>query len=59
MNVFEIIKKDTQSNARTGLLSTSHGKIKTPVFMPGGTRAAAKGLLPCRLAEAGSQIILA
>jgi queuine tRNA-ribosyltransferase len=59
MNVFEIIKRDTQSNGRTGSLSTYHGKIKTPVFMPVGTRGAVKGILPCQLAEAGSQIILA
>ena len=59
MNVFEITKKDTQSNARTGLLRTEHGTIKTPVFMPVGTRAAVKGILPCQLRDAGSQIVLA
>ncbi len=58
MNVFEILKKDPNCNARTGLLNTYHGKIKTPVFMPVGTRATVKGILPAQLADAGSQIIL-
>ncbi|MGA2915121.1 MAG: tRNA guanosine(34) transglycosylase Tgt [Sedimentisphaerales bacterium] len=59
MNVFDIIKKDGSSSARTGLLKTSHGTVKTPVFMPVGTRGAVKGTMPNQLAEAGSQIILA
>ncbi|MFA6185632.1 MAG: tRNA guanosine(34) transglycosylase Tgt [Phycisphaerae bacterium] len=59
MSVFEIIKSDAQSNARTGLLRTFHGAIKTPVFMPVGTKGAVKGILPAQLVEAGSQIILA
>jgi queuine tRNA-ribosyltransferase len=59
MNIFEIIKKDTQSNARTALLQTAHGPIKTPVFMPVGTRAAVKGIMPQQLRAAGSQIVLA
>jgi len=58
MNVFEILKKDPNCNARTGILNTYHGKIKTPVFMPVGTRATVKGILPAQLADAGSQIIL-
>ena len=59
MNVFEVIKKDTQSSARTGLLQTYHGTVKTPVFMPVGTRGAVKGTMPQQLREAGSQIVLA
>jgi queuine tRNA-ribosyltransferase len=59
MSIFEIIKKDTQSNARTGLLRTSHGTVKTPVFMPVGTRGAVKGIMPQQIRDAGSQIILA
>lgn len=59
MNEFEIIKKDKSSNARTGLLKTYHGTIKTPVFIPVGTRGAVKGILPNQLADAGSQIVLA
>lgn len=59
MDVFEIIKKDTKSSARTGLLRTSHGVVKTPVFMPVGTRGAVKGTMPQQLRGTGSQIILA
>ena len=59
MSIFEIITKDTSSSARTGILRTSHGPVKTPVFMPVGTRAAVKGIMPQQLREAGSQIVLA
>ena len=59
MNVFEIITKDHRCPARTGTLRTSHGDVKTPVFMPVGTRATVKGLLPRQIDEAGSQIVLA
>ena len=59
MNVFEIIKKDTLTSARTGILQTSHGTVKTPVFIPVGTRGAVKGIMPQQLRAAGSQIVLA
>ena len=59
MNIFEINTKDPQTSARTGILQTAHGKIRTPVFMPVGTRGAVKGTTPRQLGEAGSQIILA
>jgi queuine tRNA-ribosyltransferase len=59
MNEFEIIKKDSSSSARTGVLQTAHGRVRTPVFMPVGTRAAVKGIMPQQLREAGSQIVLA
>ena len=59
MSVFKIIAKDSSSSARTGILRTSHGPVKTPVFMPVGTRAAVKGIMPQQLQVAGSQIILA
>jgi queuine tRNA-ribosyltransferase len=45
--------------ARRGVISTPHGQIDTPAFMPVGTRAAVKGLTPAQLAETGTQIILA
>ena len=46
-------------NARNGVLRTAHGDIQTPVFMPVGTMAAVKSVLPSMLVESGSQIILA
>ncbi|MBN1787537.1 MAG: tRNA guanosine(34) transglycosylase Tgt [Sedimentisphaerales bacterium] len=59
MSIFEITKKDSQSNARMGVLQTAHGPVSTPVFMPVGTRAAVKGIMPKELSDAGSQIVLA
>ena len=45
-------------NARAGLLTTPHGEIETPVFMPVGTQATVKALTPEELEAAGAQIIL-
>ena len=45
--------------ARRGVISTPHGDVDTPAFMPVGTRAAVKGLTPAQIAETGTQIILA
>lgn len=45
--------------ARSGLLETAHGEIATPAFMPVGTRATVKGLLPEQLRASGTQMILA
>ncbi|MFH1756337.1 MAG: tRNA guanosine(34) transglycosylase Tgt, partial [Candidatus Latescibacterota bacterium] len=48
-----------QENARAGTLSTDHGDIQTPVFMPVGTQAVVKAASPDTLAKIGAQIILA
>ncbi|MBJ6723560.1 tRNA guanosine(34) transglycosylase Tgt [Geomesophilobacter sediminis] len=56
---FELIKKDPGSSARLGSLTTTHGKIETPIFMPVGTQATVKAMTPEELVQAGSQIILA
>ncbi|MDR2267039.1 MAG: tRNA guanosine(34) transglycosylase Tgt [Christensenellaceae bacterium] len=55
---YEIIKECAQTGARIGKLTTPHGIIETPVFMPVGTAASVKGLSNEELLEAGSQIIL-
>ncbi|MDE7297109.1 MAG: tRNA guanosine(34) transglycosylase Tgt [Clostridia bacterium] len=55
---FELIKTDPETGARAGVLHTPHGDIQTPVYMPVGTQATVKGLLPKDLKELGSQIIL-
>ncbi len=44
--------------ARRGVLETPHGPVPTPVFMPVGTRATVKGVLPRDLAEMGARIVL-
>ena len=47
------------TRARTGLLVTPHGPIRTPAFMVVGTQAAVKGVAPDELRELGAQIVLA
>ena len=55
---FKITKKQKGSNARTGTLKTPHGTIKTPVFMPVGTKATVKTLSPEELHTLDAEIIL-
>lgn len=55
---FEVIKQDPTCGARAGVLHTPHGDIETPIYMPVGTQATVKGVLPRDLKEAGAQIIL-
>lgn len=52
------IKKDKLSKARLGKVTTAHGEIDTPCFMPVGTHATVKGLSPRQLKECGAQIML-
>jgi queuine tRNA-ribosyltransferase len=56
--MFKIIKKDKNTEARTGILKTAHGPVKTPVFMPVGTKATVKAIRPEDLYGFGSNIIL-
>jgi len=56
---FKIKTESKTTNARTGEFTTPHGTIKTPVFMPVGTKATVKTMTPEELKETGSQIILA
>jgi queuine tRNA-ribosyltransferase len=56
---FSLIKKDEQTKARAGVLTTPHQVIETPIFMPVGTQATVKALSPAELEECGAQIILA
>ena len=56
---FELTHTDTASNARSGIITTDHGKIETPVFMPVGTCGSVKGVHFSELKEQiGAQIIL-
>lgn len=41
---FELLKTDSNSHARTGLITTNHGQVKTPIFMPVGTVGSVKGV---------------
>ena len=56
---FEVQHTDNASDARTGLITTDHGKIKTPIFMPVGTAGTVKGVHFSELREqVNAQIIL-
>ena len=55
---FEVLKTDP-TGARLGRLTTPHGVIDTPAFMPVGTAATVKGLTQQALEELDAQIILA
>ena len=56
---FDIEAEDPTTGARAGVLHTPHGDIETPIFMPVGTKASVKGILPPQLKEVGTQILLA
>lgn len=55
---FNLIKKSKKSQGRLGEINTVHGKIETPIFMPVGTTASVKTMIPEELYEIGAQIIL-
>ena len=56
---FELQHTDTQSNARAGLITTDHGVIETPIFMPVGTQGTVKGVHMSELEnDIQAQIIL-
>ncbi len=53
---FEILRRD--GAARLGRLTTAHGTIETPVFMPVGTAATVKAMTPDAVAATGARIVL-
>ena len=55
---FQIKSKSSESNARTGVITTGHGKVETPIFMPVGTLGSVKSVTPEELHDCGAQIIL-
>ena len=48
---FDLLATDTQSKARAGTITTDHGTIETPIFMPVGTVASVKGVHQRELKE--------
>lgn len=56
---FKVVHTDPNSGARAGILTTPHGEIKTPVFMPVGTLGTVKAMTPEELWDLNAQIILA
>lgn len=55
---FQVSARCAHTNARAGLLQTSHGAVATPVFMPVGTQGSVKSLCPADLTALGAQAIL-
>ena len=56
---FELSATDTHSKARCGRLTTAHGVVETPAFMPVGTQGTVKAVTPRELQELNAQIVLA
>ncbi len=54
--VYEL--ENTINGVRSGILTTRAGKVRTPLFMPVGTRGAVKSLTPDQVVTTGAQIIL-
>lgn len=48
----------TDNNAREGTITTPRGQIRTPAFMPVGTAATVKGMLPENVVQTGADILL-
>jgi queuine tRNA-ribosyltransferase len=55
---FELLATDRHSKARRGRLTSAHGEIDTPAFMPVGTQGSVKGVSPRELRELHAQIVL-
>ena len=55
---FTLETTDPKSQARAGRLITDHGTIQTPVFMPVGTAATVKAMLPSSVRQTGADILL-
>ena len=56
--MFELLTTDPSSKARCGRLTTAHGVIETPAFMPVGTQGSVKAVSPRELHELDAQVIL-
>ncbi len=56
MSFFSLINKS--GSARAGVMDLGHIKVETPIFMPVGTNASVKAILPCMLKAVGAKIVL-
>lgn len=55
---FKILKKSKKGRGRLGVISTPHGDIQTPAFIPVGTQATVKGMTTDQLKQIGNESIL-
>jgi len=58
MFAFQLKEKDNNTKARCGQISTVHGTVETPAFMPVGTQATVKTMTPADLEGMGFQMII-
>ncbi|MCW2958852.1 MAG: tgt, partial [Solirubrobacterales bacterium] len=58
MHELRIDARDPASQARAGLLTTAHGTVRTPAFVPLATKATVKGLLPQEVKDLGYDMVL-
>ena len=56
---FDLRKQDRATEARLGTVTTAHGTIETPIFMPVGTQGAVKAVTPEELESIGAEVVLA
>jgi queuine tRNA-ribosyltransferase len=55
---FEITAKDPESRGRAGVITTAHGQVRTPAFVPLATKGTVKGLEPRDVRELGYDMVL-
>ena len=55
---YDVVAEDPATHARAGVFHTPHGDVPTPIFMPVGTKATVKGILPETLERMGTKILL-
>ena len=55
---FTLLARDARTAARRGRITTRHGAVETPAFMPVGTAASVKGMAPEEVAALGYEIVL-
>src|SRR5512142_2473902 len=55
---FSVLKRDKNTGARLGVLTTAHGAVQTPAFMPVGTAGTVNAMWPRDLSAIGCQILL-
>ena len=56
---FAVVNQLESGRGRSGLISTPHGDINTPAFIPVGTKATVKSMLPETVRDLGAQAVLA
>src|SRR5687768_11578983 len=55
---FAVLSNDAGTHARRGIVTTRRGTVQTPAFMPVGTQATVKTLLPREVRATGAEILL-